>query len=127
MTIARLFIGTVVSQILFVLTKLLFINVLNIDSAIFQYGMSFVLALITIAIIRRMGVLNYLESFFTTIVWLVISLVTDLVITTSFTGRDVYKTWYLWISYIVVIVAMIIFHKKIHVETRKLHAAKVAE
>lgn len=122
MTIAQLLIGTIGSQVLFILTKLVFINVLNIDSVVLRIGLWLSLSIITIAIVRRMGVWNYLEAFFVTILWFIISLAVDFVITTSFTGREVYRTWYFWIAYGVIILTVIIFHKKYHVELRKMQA-----
>lgn len=122
MTIARMLLGVISSQILFVITKVVFINILNIDSALIRYGMWVAIALIAIAVVRRMGVLNYLENIFLIIVWLITSLIVDYVITTSIVGREVYHTWYFWLAYGVMIIAMFIFHKKSHVEIRKMMA-----
>jgi general stress protein CsbA len=122
MTIARMLLGVIGSQVLFVFSKLLFINVLNVDNALIRYGMWVAIALIAIAIVRRMGVLNYLENIFLIVVWLITSLTVDFLITTSFTGREVYGTWYFWLTYLVMILAMFIFHKKSHVELRRMMA-----
>ena len=119
MTVARFLAGIIGAQVLFVLAKTFFISFLNIETLVARIGLWVILAIIAIAVVRRMGVLNYLEAFLITIVWLVVSLLTDLVITTTLTGREVYTTWYFWISYLVVILAIIIFHKKSHVEVRK--------
>ncbi len=119
MTIAQLLLGLISSQIFFAVTKVIFIQYLNIDSFFFIGLMWLVLAVGAIAIVRRMGVLNYFEDFFTVILWTLTSLVVDLVITTTIVGRDVYSTGYFWLSYLIVILAVIIFHKKTHVEIRK--------
>ncbi len=119
MTIPQLFFGTLISQILFVVAKVLFINVLNIDAVLIRLGLLLVIALITIATVRRMGTLNYLESFFLTILWLIFSLIVDLMITTAIVGREVYTTWYFWLSYLVLLLALILFHKKVHIAMRK--------
>lgn len=119
MTIVSLIIGTIVSQILFATTKVLFITSVNLDSGWMMTVFFVALAAEAIAISRRMGTLNYLEAFFLTAVWLILSLLVDLVITTNFTGRDVYTTLYFWMTYLVIALAVIIFHKKIHVEVRK--------
>ncbi len=122
MTIARMLLGVIGSQVLFVLTKLLFLNVLNVDNVFIHYGMLVAIMLIAIAVVRRMGVLNYLENIFLIIVWLITSIIVDFVITTSFTGRDVFKTWYFWLAYLAMCLAMFLFHKKSHVELRKMMA-----
>lgn len=82
------------------------------------------LILETIAVSRRMGTLNYIEAFFLTGVWIVVSLLVDLVITTNFIGKDVYSTMYFWMTYLIIAIALIVFHKKIHVEVRKAAAKK---
>ena len=124
MTIAKFLTGVFASQILFIITKIIFINYLNIDSYFFIAVMWIVLSAITIAIVRRMGVLNYFESFFIAVVWTVFSLVLDLLITTAVTGRDVYRTYYFWLSYLLVILVIIIFHKKAHVQMRRMMREK---
>lgn len=119
MTIAALLVGTIVAHILFVVTKVFFINSLNMESWGIISAMYIVLAIITIAVSRRMGTLNYFEGIFLSLVWLGVSLLTDLVITTSLTGRDVYGTIYFWLTYLVISIVVFVFHKKLHVEARK--------
>lgn len=119
MTIASFLLGTIASQILFVMTKIFFINSLNMESWIVMVLFYLALSIITIAVSRRMGTLNYFEDIFLIVVWTIASLITDLVITTSFTGRGVYATMYFWLSYLVIGVVLLVFHKKLHVEVRK--------
>jgi hypothetical protein len=119
MTIASLLLGTIAGQILFVLTKILFINSLNLESLMVMVGFYLILIVETIAVVRRMGVLNYFESIFLIAVWLITSILVDLVITTSYTGRDVYGTLYFWMTYLAIGLAILVFHKKLHVEVRR--------
>lgn len=122
MNIASLVIGTLVSQILFIITKIVFIEYLNIDSLIIQIVFYVFLIIETTAVVRRMGTLNYVESIFLTAVWFIIGLVVDLIVTTSFTGRDVYAHLYFWATYLFIVLAVLLFHKKIHIEARKGNA-----
>lgn len=122
MTIASLLLGTIAGQILFVLTKIFFINSLNMESWTVTILYYLALTIITIAVSRRMGTLNYFEDIFLIVVWLIVSLIVDFVITTSVTGKDVYTTSYFWISYLVISVSLLLFHKKVHVEVRKANA-----
>lgn len=119
MTVASLLLGTIISQTLFVITKILFWNILDLESLVILICLSAILIIIVIATVRRMGILNYFESIFLSIFWLVISLLVDLVITTYFTGREVYTNGYFWLSYLIITLAVFIFHKKVHVEARK--------
>ncbi len=120
MTIGKFLTGLLVSQVLFVITKIIFISYFNIDSYFFIGMMWLVLSVITIAIVRRMGVLNYFESFFIAVVWTFFSLLLDLAITASVVGRDIYSTWYFWLTYLVIILVAILFHKKNHVHIRRM-------
>ncbi len=119
MDIKSLVVGTFISQVLFVFTKVIFLNYLNLENAIIS-GLFFVLlAVISIAIVRRMGILNLFELIFLLGVWFTISLVVDLLITSSFTGREVYAHLSFWATYLVILLAVFVFHKKSHVEARK--------
>lgn len=124
MTIASLLIGTFISQVAFVILKVFFYRNLNTDSwtAIILFWLAF--SILIIAIVRRMGILNYAESFFLTAVWFITSLIVDVVITATVIGNyDMYKTLSYWITYLVLIVVLITFHKKQHVEVRKANRA----
>lgn len=122
MTIASLLLGTIISQVLFVITKVVFLNQLNIDNLGVHIAFQVLLAVITIAVVRRMGTLNYIESFFLTAVWFFTLLIVDFVVTATLIGRDMYTTWPYWISYLVILLSIILFHKKMHVEVRKQNA-----
>lgn len=119
MTIASLLIGTFVSQVLFVIAKILFFNSLNMENMGVVIAFYVVLVLITIAVARRMGTLNYFESIFLAIVWLLITLFTDFVVTTAVLGRDVYSSMHWWIGVLIIPLAVFVFHKKLHIEARK--------
>ncbi len=119
MTIASLLIGTIVSEILFVLTKVVFIHYLNIDNIMVKIAYFLALIIITIAVVRRMGVLNYLESFLIVIVWFVTMVLVDMAITSFLIGRDMYSHLYFYLSYLVVLLSIIFFHKALHVQVRK--------
>ena len=122
MNIASLVIGTIVSEVLFVLTKVIFINYLDIDNLVVKILFFVVLIMITTAVIRRMGVINYLECFFTAIVWLIIMILVDMAITSALIGREMYHHVYFWLSYLAVVLSVILFHKALHVEVRRGNA-----
>ncbi len=122
MNIASLVIGTIVSEVLFVLTKVIFINYLDIDNLVVKILFFVVLIMITTAVIRRMGVINYLECFFTAIVWLIIMILVDMAVTSVLIGREMYHHVYFWLSYLAVVLSVILFHKALHVEVRRGNA-----
>lgn len=84
----------------------------------------FLAAAIGAAIVRRFGVLNYLEVFFIIIVWFLIDLFLDLVVTTSYTGYTIFSRADFWLVYLFLGLAVLFFHKKRHIQIRKeLHAS----
>lgn len=119
MTITSLLLGTISAQVLFVITKIIFINYLNISSWTVVILFYVALAIITIAISRRMGTLNYFEGILLVVVWTIIGLIADIVVTTHFTGRSVYASGYFWLTYVLIGIVLFVFHKKIHVEARR--------
>jgi hypothetical protein len=119
MTIASLVIGTIISQILFVLTKVIFIHYLAIDLLVIKIAFYVALVLITIAVVRRLGTLNYLESILLCIVWFFTSVLVDMAITSFLIGREMYSHVYFYISYLIILIAIMVFHKALHVEVRK--------
>lgn len=119
MTIASLLIGTFTSQVIFVLLKVFFFKSLDLSNSLVIALFYIVFVIAIIAIVRRLGILNYLESIFLSAVWLITSLIVDAVITGTVVGYDMYKTWTYWLSLLVMIVVVMSFHKKQHVEVRK--------
>lgn len=119
MTVASLLLGTIISQILFILTKVFFMGSMNLESWVVVLIFYIALALETIAVVRRMGVLNYIESLFLVGVWVITTLIADFLITANWVGRDIYGSWQYWFTHVVIILALLIFHKKLHVEVRK--------
>ncbi len=118
MNLQKLVIYTVLSIGLITLTKVLFATALDINNIYIVYVMWLLVAVWAIAFTRRLGVLNYLESIMVLIVWVVTSLILDYIILGTLLGNDVYRHLYLWISYLIIVIAVFLFHKKRHVEIR---------
>ncbi len=119
MTLDKLIIKTVVVQVLIFITKVLFFKYLNIELIgilVFYY---ILLSVISITTIRRLGIMNYFEIILITIIWLVLSLLIDLMITSPVVNKEIFKNLHFWVSYLIMILATIIFHKKLHVDTRR--------
>lgn len=124
MTIASLLIGTIIGQLLFVATKVIFIHYLVIDLLMVKIAFFVAIILITIAVVRRMGTLNYLESILLCVVWLVVTILVDMAITSFLIGRDMYGHWYYYLSIVAILVSVMVFHKSLHVEVRKANVKK---
>lgn len=119
MTPAQLILKTLFMQVFLVIIKAIFFGFLNIEllSVLIIYYL--LLAAAAIALIRRFGPINYFEAFLAMALWLVLSLASDFLITSTIIGREVFADSHFWWSYLVVLLAMLIFHKKQHVEVRK--------
>ncbi len=85
------------------------------------YG--FLTFVITLACVRRLGVINILEAAMVAGLWFVGILFADFVVFIQVAGVSMFKSWHLWGGYGVVIIAILFFHKKRHVQIRRELAA----
>jgi hypothetical protein len=119
MTWAKFIIGTIICISLITIIKLVFILALNMNSPYVVYVMLILIAIVSTATIRRLGVINYMEALLIILIWLTLELFVDFFIIASFAGLEIYKHLYLWISYFVIAAMVFLLHKKRHVEVRK--------
>ncbi len=124
MTLKKLFVYSVLQWVILALLKIWFFN-----SQIFSnYGLQELVfwaavAAVAAAIVRRLGVLNFLEAFFLIIAWFLGDLLFDLLATSIYTGLSIFYNPAYWLGYAALAVAIIFFHKKRHIQVRKeLHA-----
>ncbi len=79
----------------------------------------FLVLILAIALVRRLGVLNFLEGLLVFAVWLFFRAFTDILITAPLLGLGMYGKSQIWISYLILFVGVFFFHKKRHVHIRK--------
>ncbi len=127
MTTGKFFTFSLLAVILTTAVKLFFLLYLNIDNYYIVYLMWAAIGLITIACCRRLGVISYLEAVLVLVLWLIAEAFVDLLIISTITGPGVYSHLYLWISYVVMMVFVFLFHKKRHVEVRHIQRQRAAE
>ncbi len=119
MKLDQLVIKTAIVQVLLMITKIIFFKYLNLEFLPILILYYVVLAAVCIAIVRRLGALNYFEAILLTIIWLVLNILLDLLITQAIINKGVFGNGHFWISYLVMPIVLFIFHKKVHVEARK--------
>lgn len=119
MTLDQLVTKTIVLQALLLIVKVIFFRFLNMDLLPILVVYYILTAALGIAVVRRIGAINYFEAFFLIIVWLVLGLVTDYYIVAAMAGREALRDIHYWITYGVIILSILLFHKKVHVEVRK--------
>jgi hypothetical protein len=124
MTIASLLLGTAAFELLFIFTKVIFLHYLNMDSVVIVVAYFVAIVIVTVAVVRRMGVLNYVEAFFLCLLWILVTLALDFLITATLISRDFFSLWNYWLSYLVFVIALILFHKKLHLQVRRAAAEK---
>lgn len=94
------------------------------NNAIVHYlfwGIGFVLST---ALIRRLGIITFLEAIVVIGVWLFLCLFFDLIVTASIVGFKIFLNLNFLLGYLFIIIGMFFFHKKKHVHTRKVLAEK---
>ncbi len=80
-------------------------------------------AIVAAAMVRRLGVINYMEAVFVMIVWSVGDAFSDLLITSLITGLDIFSDVSYWASLGVMNVVIFLVHKKRHIQVRhEFHA-----
>ncbi len=84
----------------------------------FYYIELALIAAASIAAVRRLGIINYLESVFAAICWWLFALIFDFLITSAFAGLGMFRDIHLWVGYLVMMLAIFLFHKKRHVQLR---------
>ena len=78
---------------------------------------------ITAALVRRLGVINYMEAIFIMFLWTIADAFSDLVITSVITGLDIFSNPNYWYGLGIMNVVIFLVHKKRHVHVRnELHA-----
>ena len=123
MSIKGFFLITFLQGLLLCLLKVWFFNSFFDREIFFAYAYFFITAFVSLVLIRRLGILNYLEAIFLSGLWFLGDLLGDLLITGRFTAEEIFKAWQLWVGYAVMMFVVFAFHKKRHIQVRKeLHA-----
>ena len=76
-------------------------------------------AVLSVALVRRLGVITLLESLIVVVLWLVLELLGDMAVTGPVAGFGVLVDANFAVGYIVLVSSILLFHKKRHVHRRK--------
>ena len=81
-------------------------------------------AVLVLILVRLLGVVTLLEAGFIAVFWFLTSLVLDLFVTAPLTiGLKIYSSYALWVGYGLMMVMVVLGHKKRHIQVRKEQAA----
>lgn len=124
MTYAKLLgFGFILAAVLVVLKTVFFGYFTWEDTAALHYVYWGVAALLTPALVRRLGVITILEAMVVAVLWLVMEIIGDLIIAAPIAGWRVLVDSNFAIGYLIPPVIIFMFHKKRHVHVRKQLAA----
>ncbi len=121
----KLLLITLLQVVLITAAKAYLFKVLSFQSAFGLYLSWAATAVIAAALVRRIGVINFLEAFFVCVLWFIADGFIDLIFTSGLLGLQIFSHWPLWIGYLVTFLAVFLFHKKRHVHIRhEQHAGR---
>ena len=122
MTIKRFFVILVLQWAIFSVLKYYFFGSVFFENLALQYLLFWISTIfLAVILVRKLGVINYFEGVFIAILWFVVALISDLIVLTNFVGYGMYSKWQFWAGYLLMALAVFLFHKKRHVEIRKQH------
>ncbi len=124
MTAKKFFLFSLLQWVAFVILKVwVFNNVIFGNPGVQEIFFFLLTGATTAALVRRLGVLNYLESFFIIITWTLTGVLVDLVFTSAYTGLSIFGSSQYWWGLFCMDLSVFLFHKKRHVHIRMEHAA----
>lgn len=125
MSIKKFFTFFLIYTILFAAFKVVFFGNLDVaGSGIGAFVYLLLVAVLTAAVVRRLGVINFLEAVFVAFFWLVGAILLDLLIIIHIAGTNMLSERYFWFGYVVMVIFVLASHKKRHIHIRQeQHAA----
>jgi hypothetical protein len=129
MTSKKLALYSALQWIIFIPLKIWFFNYPIFSNAgIEQIFFWLVVAAIGGAVVRKLGIINFFESFFITVIWFLGGLLLDFLITGRFTGTSLFSNSQYWFGWVALALSIFVFHKKKHIHARhQLHAQAHAQ
>ncbi len=105
--------------IILVVLKLIAFQFFDLKLLVVSMLFGLVVLILTVACTRRLGVINYLEAMLAAGLWFIMILFMDLIVTGPIVGYSIFKTLLLWLSYLLGIIIVLLFHKKRHIDIRR--------
>lgn len=104
--------------------KFLFLEIFQLSAAWQPYVYYILIVIFSRIISRRLGVINFVEAVFASLVWLLMILILDSFIAKSFMSPKIFTSSNYWWSYLAIFLAVFFLHKKRHIQVRKDLQAK---
>ncbi len=124
MTIKKFFIVFLLQFLAFSALKVVFYRSFDYTSIFWEFLYWAATVIITVVLVRRLGVINFLEAMFVAGFWLVFDFLLDFFITWPLSGTMIYATLALWAGYLFMVLFVFFLHQKRHIHIRKEQAAR---
>ncbi len=79
--------------------------------------------IVTTFLVRRLGVLNFLEAGAIAVFWFLAFLFLDFILVSGYLGMGMFSQGAFWVGHMCMMFAVFFFHNKRHIQIRKEHAA----
>jgi hypothetical protein len=108
-----------VQWLILALLKAWFFNTQIFSNPGFQQIVYWILtAVIIAALVRRFDYISFLEAFLVVFFWTLLDLLLDLVLLSPYIGLSIYSSAEYWWGLVIMIVSIMVFHKKRHIKIR---------
>ena len=124
MNVGRITLLGIALWVFLLLEKYLFFQVLGFTAA-WSLWVYYILIIIFARVIsRRLGVVNFLEAVFVSLIWLLMVLLLDSFVAKRFFSGEIFRSGNYWWAYFAVFWSVFFLHKKRHIQVRKEQAAQ---
>lgn len=120
MTYTKLFgFGLILTVVLVIVKTILFGWFAWADSLMLHLFYWILVDVLSVALVRRLGVITLLESLIVVVLWLFLELMGDILVSGPVAGFAVLVDANFAVGYVVLVAGMLLFHKKRHVQRRR--------
>lgn len=123
MTIKKFFVIFLLQLVLLTVLKYFLYSFFDYQN--FFWGLVYCVATaaIVVLLVRRLGVINFLEAIFVAVFWFLFDLLADALVTWPLTGTAIFFSGALWVGYLVLMLTVFAAHNKRHIQIRNEQAA----
>lgn len=123
MTFKKVLLITFLEWLFLALAKIVYFQDIIFSGGVSQYAYWGVILIITTFLVRRLGVLNFLEAGSIAVFWFLAFLFLDFILVSGYLGMGIFSQGAFWVGHMCMMFAVFFFHHKRHIQIRKEHAA----
>jgi hypothetical protein len=123
MTFKKVLLITFLEWLFLALAKIVYFQDTIFSGGVSQYAYWGVILIITTFLVRRLGVLNFLEAGSIAVFWFLAFLFLDFILVSGYLGMGIFSQGAFWVGHMVMMFSVFFFHHKRHIQIRKQHQA----